>query len=141
LGGHIYFRIGSGAALPRGCPHDRCTPESAASILRKADERGLSAGAIVLQDGVEGADERKLALCLARLYDKILETAAKREPHILCDYLFELSQSFNKFYAEKLILQQQDALQRASMLAMCQLTYRILELGCSLVGITLPSRM
>jgi arginyl-tRNA synthetase len=119
-------------------PYIQYTGTRAASILRKAGERRLAAGTIAVQ---EGGIERKLGLCLARFYDKVIETASKREPHILCDYLFELSQVFNKFYAEKPILVEQDEAQRASLLAICQLTHGVLERGCSLVGIALPSRM
>ena len=61
-------------------------------------------------------------------------------PNRLCSYLFELSQSFNRFYDQVPVLKA-DEPARSSRLALCRLTADTLRLGLDLLGIPTLERM
>jgi len=61
-------------------------------------------------------------------------------PNYLCQYLFELSQKFNQFYDQCPVLAAEEPL-RTSRLVLCDLTARTLNLGLSLLGISVLERM
>ncbi|WP_320673617.1 arginine--tRNA ligase [Prochlorococcus sp. MIT 1341] len=61
-------------------------------------------------------------------------------PNRLCNYLFELSQIFNRFYDQVPVLKAEEH-QRVSRLALCRLTADTLRLGMSLLGIPTLERM
>ncbi len=61
-------------------------------------------------------------------------------PNRLCNYLFELSQAFNRFYDQVPVLKAQDP-QRSSRLALCRLTADTLSQGMGLLGIPTLERM
>lgn len=107
------------------------------SILRKAEDRGETAG----RAAIAHPRERELALLLA-LYPAALDRAlAEWAPKHICDALYALAQSFTRFYGECPVLNETDAPIRASRLAICQLTLRALEHGLNLLGIEAPERM
>jgi arginyl-tRNA synthetase len=84
--------------------------------------------------------ELVLAKYLLQLSEVIAQVEDDLLPNRLCQYLFELSQKFNKFYEECRVLQS-DEPQRTSRLALCDLTARTLKLGLSLLGIQVLDRM
>jgi arginyl-tRNA synthetase len=61
-------------------------------------------------------------------------------PNHLCQYLYELSQKFNQFYDQCPVLKAEEPL-RTSRLMLCDLTARTLQLGLSLLGISVLERM
>ena len=61
-------------------------------------------------------------------------------PHRLCDYLYQLSDKFNKFYENCPVLKSEEPM-RTSRLALCDVTARTLKLGLSLLGIGVLERM
>jgi arginyl-tRNA synthetase len=61
-------------------------------------------------------------------------------PNRLCDYLYELSKKFNKFYEDCPVLKAEDPL-RTSRLILADLTAKSLKLGLSLLGISVLERM
>jgi len=61
-------------------------------------------------------------------------------PNRLCEYLYELSKKFNKFYEECDVLKAEEP-QRSSRLILCDITARTLKLGLSLLGIQVLERM
>ena len=61
-------------------------------------------------------------------------------PNILANYLFELANSFHAFYEACPVLKAEEPV-RASRLALCDLTGRVLQRGLKLLGIDVPERM
>ena len=61
-------------------------------------------------------------------------------PNRLCNYLFELSQIFNRFY-DKLPVIKANEPERSSRLELCNITADILSLGMNLLGIKILERM
>ena len=62
-------------------------------------------------------------------------------PNILCQYLFELSQSFNAFYQNLSVLQETDPSLRAFRIHLIAATAEVLASGLNLLGIEAPEEM
>jgi arginyl-tRNA synthetase len=103
------------------------------SIFRRAD---AGPGAVAV---VEPA-ERELALALLGFPTVVAEVAESLEPHRLCAYLYGVAGAFTTFYEKCPVLRAEPEV-RASRLALCALTARVLALGLGLLGITAPERM
>ncbi|QKD82433.1 arginine--tRNA ligase [Thermoleptolyngbya sichuanensis A183] len=91
---------------------------------------------VVLQDEAEFA----LAKSLLQFDEVLSAVEADLLPNRLCEYLFDLSKTFNQFYDRCPILQAEDP-QRTSRLLLADLTARTIKLGLSLLGIQVLERM
>src|SRR5665213_3358782 len=89
---------------------------------------------------VEDPHERELALALLSFPDHLGSTLSGLAPNRLCAYLFSLATAFTGFYENCPILRAEGAVQ-ASRLALADLTARTLDLGLSLLGISVPEQM
>ncbi|PSO50887.1 MAG: arginine--tRNA ligase [Cyanobacteria bacterium SW_9_44_58] len=89
---------------------------------------------------LEDNSEFVLAKHILQLSDVIKEVEQELLPNRLCQYLFELSQTFNQFYDRCPVLQAQEP-KRTSRLMLADLTARTLKLGLSLLGIEVLERM
>ena len=75
-------------------------------------------------------------------FDSIIaEVEEELLPSRLCNYLFELSQVFSRFYDQVSVLGADSSRDRTSRLALCQLTADTLKLGLNLLGIPTLERM
>jgi arginyl-tRNA synthetase len=108
------------------------------SISREGgiDFSQLASGEIVLAEETELA----LAKSLLQFADVIPTVETTFLPNRLCDYLYELSKVFNRFYENCPVLKAEDP-QRRSRLLLCDLTAKTLKQGLSLLGIPVLSRM
>ena len=105
------------------------------SLLRKADLDPVAE--ICIQE----PQERSLAIVLHH-YDSILhETATNLEPHRLCTWLYELTDTFNAFYQSCPILRAEDDRTIQSRLRLAELTRRVLVDGLDVLGIESPQHM
>lgn len=107
------------------------------SILAKASERGIEASEIVLKDGAD----RALALELSKLPSVLKQVRAKNTPHLLCEYLFNVSQAFSSFYQACNIVREGDKAQQGGWLSLVSLCLSTLNLGLELLGVDVPDRM
>ncbi|WLT39319.1 arginine--tRNA ligase [Synechocystis sp. B12] len=108
------------------------------SISREGgiDFAQMDSGEIVLTEPTELV----LAKNLLQFADVIETVEISLLPNRLCDYLYELSKVFNRFYENCPVLKASDP-QRGSRLLLCDLTARTLKLGLSLLGIPVLDRM
>lgn len=107
------------------------------SVLKHANEIGLTTGQVVINEFAE----HRLALHLSRFPEIIAITAAECYPHYLCQYLYNLSGLFMRFYESCPILGADNIKQRQSRLALSKLTAQILHDGLDLLGIQMADRM
>jgi arginyl-tRNA synthetase len=110
------------------------------SIFRKGAEAGIARkpdAAI----GVAEAAERKLALELLDFGTAVVEAGETLRPHRLAGYLYDLATAFTAFFESCPVLKAPDDATRASRLALCELTARVLARGLHLLGIAAPERM
>ncbi|QAA33653.1 arginine--tRNA ligase [Clostridium manihotivorum] len=109
------------------------------SILRKAAERKLPVSSSIGKP--QSNTERDIMLKLS-LFSDIVETSFEEKvTHKLCEYMFELSNLFNKFYQENKILTEQNLELQGSWLSLLSLIKGVLETCCSLLAIEVPERM
>lgn len=107
------------------------------SILRSADdELREPAGNVELLEPAE----RALGLKLLDFSDVLHDVAMHLEPHRLCAYLFELSQTFSIFYEQCPVLNAVPSL-RSSRLVLCDQARDTLVTGLNLLGIGVPEIM
>jgi arginyl-tRNA synthetase len=85
-------------------------------------------------------EESILAKHLLQLTDILQEVETSLLLNRICEYLFELSQKFNKFYEKHSVLDAEEPL-KTSRLILADLTARTLKLGLSLLGIPVLERM
>ena len=90
---------------------------------------------------VAAGPERALALKLLGFGGVLTAVGETAEPHRLCAYLFEVASLFTTFYEECPVLKAEPAELRASRLALCALTLRVLTQGLGLLGVPIPERM
>ncbi|HXW47336.1 MAG TPA: arginine--tRNA ligase [Streptosporangiaceae bacterium] len=86
------------------------------------------------------AAERALALQLLGLGRAVADVSAGAEPHKLAGFVFDVASAFTTFYEQCPVLSAADDV-RASRLALCALSLRVLETGLGLLGIPVPDRM
>jgi arginyl-tRNA synthetase len=110
------------------------------SIVRKGAEAGVAREQDAAIAVVEPA-ERKLALELLDFGTAVLEAGDTLRPHRLAGYLYDLATAFTAFYETCPVLKAPDEATRASRLALCELTARVLARGLNLLGIAAPERM
>ena len=77
---------------------------------------------------------------ILRFDDVILEVEEELLPNRLCNYLYELSQNFNRFYDQIPVLKAKEP-SKSSRLLLCRLTGDILKKGLNLLGIDTLERM
>jgi arginyl-tRNA synthetase len=107
------------------------------SILRKAEEAGHAPGVVT----VEAPEERALVDALDG-FDQACELAyEKRAPSFVCEHVYALARAFSRFYDACPVLAADTDAERASRLALAELTLAQLELGLGLLGIDTPERM
>lgn len=93
-------------------------------------------GRIILTD----SSERDLAVKIVQLNDVVYSVVRDCFPNILCNYLYELSELFMKFYERCPVLKADDQT-RISRLKLCDLTGNALKVGLGLLGIRTVNRM
>lgn len=108
------------------------------SIFRKAgiDETSVTGPVTVTEKA-----ERDLALKLLGFGPAVASVVETAEPHRLCGYVYDLASAFTTFYEQCPVLKADDEATRASRLALCAATLRVLGAGLGLLGVPVPERM
>ena len=110
------------------------------SIFRKAGSQAATAGTLPAKVELNTPQELALAKHLLK-FGLVLEAVAEEyRPNFLCNYLFELAGHFTGFYENCPVLKA-EAGQRASRLALCELTARTLKQGLDVLGIDTLEQM
>ena len=107
------------------------------SIFRRGGDSAEPAPADLL---LEAPEELELAKTMLQ-FGLVLETAADEyRPNLLCNYLYDLAGRFTRFYEACPVLKA-DPAQRATRLALCELTARVLRQGLHSLGIETIEQM
>ena len=107
----------------------------AVSIVRK-----LSESESVLSEDSDSFDseERKLLVKLTEYPEVVLQATTVLEPHLICTYLYELAQEFNRFYENSRIVGDERQAIRGRLVS----AYAgVLKNGLLLLGIQAPEQM
>ena len=112
------------------------------SILRKADERGVSHGAdAVTADSALSAKEVRIIKILNTFPSKVAEAGAAHSPAVIANYAYELAKEFNQYYHDTPILREENQALLQYRLVLVETIARVLSKAMSILGITLPERM
>ncbi|MGI4816744.1 MAG: DALR anticodon-binding domain-containing protein, partial [Janthinobacterium lividum] len=85
--------------------------------------------------------ERELVLTILQFEETISQLEKHGTPHLMCNYLYDLSGKFSKFYENCSILFVQEIHIKLSRIKLSMLTARIIKKGLYLLGINTVSKM
>lgn len=119
-------------------PYVQYTHARACSVLKKA---GYVKGTAPIDYSVL-TDDASVDVCkmLANYSAKINEAASRYEPSVIARYLVDLSQAFNKFYHDNVILTDDENVRNAR-LAVVDAVRLVIKSGLEILGIKSPERM
>lgn len=109
------------------------------SILKKAEEELQGVSDAILEPTSQV--ERDLMLTLAKFNEVVEISYIDKTPNKLCEYVYDLSNTFNRFYHENKILVEEDKAKKISWLNLLKLTERTIETVLDLLGMEVPERM
>lgn len=110
------------------------------SILNKTCFLEKSSDAVTIYEPYSHY-ERDLMLKLSKFNEAVELSFYDKAPNKLCEYIYDLSNTFNKFYHNNRIINEENAKKKSSWLAMSSLTKKVLEISLNLLGIEVPDRM
>jgi arginyl-tRNA synthetase len=134
LGADIIFDAKESVAIEGNSgPYLQYALVRAKSILQKAQSSKLKAQNLHLEP-----KERSLARKIT-IYPEIFDTALNElSPHHICTYLYELAQTFNRFYETNRVIGDK----RSSLrLALVRSYVAVLQSGLEILGIETPEKM
>lgn len=85
-------------------------------------------------------DELAVLRQLIKFPETVSEAAHNYAPHLICNYLFDLSQKYNLFYHNNQILKSKDE-EKAVRLLITEATAQVLQNGLNLLGIQTVEKM
>lgn len=110
------------------------------SILGKYREQGGDVEKAVLQEA--GSESEKALMMELTGFNAMMQNAAEEAaPHKVCAYIYDLANALNHFYHETRILSEEDGARRAGLIALLDLTRRVLECCVDVLGFSAPERM
>lgn len=121
------------------------------SIFKKLEAGGLEAARELVRAGKDevaevfaseqGNDIWSMAALAARLDESVAAAVASTEPAVLAKYCFGLAKAFNLFYHHHRIIAEENAVKRAILVTVADITRRALTAGLNTLGIEVPERM
>lgn len=121
------------------------------SIFRKLKENELESSLQIIAenqtevaeifDSEIGNDIWSMVALASRLEEAISNAVSASEPAILAKYNFNLAKAFNLFYHNHKIIAEENAVKRAVLITIADLTRRALTEGLQTMGIGVPERM
>ncbi len=86
-------------------------------------------------------NEKALMLQTVR-FNAIMENAFEEmAPHIICAYIYDLANSFNRFYHETKIMNEEDDLVQGGYIKLLELVKKVLEICIDVLGFEAPDKM
>ncbi len=110
------------------------------SILRNAEEKGIRFRRMEALHRLVEKSELELIKKLMEFPKLVRNCARDFEPHLLTQYLSEVSTAFHKFYTDCWVIGDDAELTQAR-LALCLATRIVLANGFRIVGVSAPERM
>lgn len=102
------------------------------SILKKA---GVDVNSNAELTGVYSDSERELLLCILESSAAFSAAAEEKAPNFICENAYRIAAAFSKFYHDNRIIDEQDAEKRASWLALCLLTRKLIHMHLDILAI------
>lgn len=111
------------------------------SLLAKVKAQNIT---VDEKSDIEPADsksETDVMLALTKWSETVNAAFEEHAPHKICQFVYELSDTFNKFYHENKIVTNENEKQRDSYIKLSALVGKVLETAIELLGLEAPERM
>lgn len=109
------------------------------SILRRITAEGFQASDKI---GAPYSElERSLLLKLSRFNETVEFSFVNNSPNKICDYIYDLSNTFNKFYHDNKIISEGEFEKKSSWINLITLAMNVLETCLDLLGIEAAEKM
>ena len=92
-------------------------------------------------NSVMTASEKALMQELARFNEMMENACSDMAPHKICAFIYDLSNTFNKFYHENNIMTEENEEKQAGFVNLLKITRRTLETCIDLLGFEAPEQM
>ena len=115
-----------------------------ASVLRKAEERGVSipaASDATLLAALNAPEEMDMLRLLEQFEDVVESAARQLAPHHISFYMQEVASALHRFYANTPILNAGDETVVAARLALLKCVARVIRNGLDILGVSAPESM
>jgi arginyl-tRNA synthetase len=110
------------------------------SILRKAVEQNLNVPEKVTVDAFAPI-EVELVTLLTNYQDTLSRAAEEYAPSLVANYCYDLAKTFNSFYGELTVMNEEDQSVKLMRLALIKAVADTLKKGMKLLGVEVPERM
>lgn len=107
------------------------------SILRKADYSHENSCILRANSEIE----RELMLKLCKFNEVIYQGFQEKSPNKICEYMYDISNTFNKFYNENKIISEENISLKNSWLNLIYLASKVIDSCLELLGIDTLERM
>lgn len=111
------------------------------SLLAKVADNNITIDDSVKIAAPDNKSETDVMLALSKWSETVQATYEEQAPHKICQFVYELSDAFNKFYHENKIVTNEDAAIRESYIKLSRLVGRVLEKAIDLLGLEAPEKM
>ncbi len=111
------------------------------SLMNKLASQGIEVeeGTPILPP--DNKSQTDVMLSLSKWSETVETAFAEQAPHKICQFIYELSDAFNKFYHDNKIVTNEDEKVRESYIQLTRLAGRVLEQGIDLLGLSAPEKM
>ena len=111
------------------------------SLMNKLASLGIE-----VEEGIpvlppDNKSQTDVMLSLSKWSETVETAFAEQAPHKICQFVYELSDAFNKFYHDNKIVTNEDEKVRESYIQLTRLAGRVLEQGIDLLGLSAPEKM
>lgn len=85
--------------------------------------------------------ERELMLKISKFNEIIEISYEEKAPYKICEYIYDLSNTFNRFYNHNKIISEENIEKKTSWINLITLTKKVLEVGLDLIGVETVDKM
>ena len=111
------------------------------SLMNKVKAQGIEVRGEEAILPSQSKSQTDVMLAVSKWAETIEAAFNEQAPHKICQFIYELSDAFNKFYHENKIVTNEDEKVRASYIALSRFVGNVLEQGINLLGLEAPDKM
>ena len=111
------------------------------SLMNKVKAQGIEVKGEEAILPSQSKSQTDVMLAVSKWAETIEAAFNEQAPHKICQFIYELSDAFNKFYHENKIVTNEDEKVRASYVALSRFVGNVLEQGINLLGLEAPDKM
>lgn len=111
------------------------------SLLAKVKAQNITVDEKSAIEPADSKSETDVMLALTKWSETVNAAFEEHAQHKICQFVYELSDTFNKFYHENKIVTNENEKQRDSYIKLSALVGKVLETAIDLLGLEAPERM